>query len=1053
MGFIIFQFQYNDPMHIRHLMIIALLTSFGLQRANAQETVSFDERYYNSLEWRGIGPYRGGRSAAVTGVPGKPNLGYFGATGGGVWKTTDGGSKWTNISDGYFGGSIGAVAVSTHDPNVIYVGEGEVTVRGNVSSGDGIWKSTDAGDTWEYMGLPESRHIPRIQIHPRNPDIVYAAVLGDIYKATKKRGVYKSTDGGKTWEKILYVNENAGAFEVQLDPNNPRIVYASTWRFRRTPYGFSSGGEGSALWKSKDSGENWERIDDNKGMPDKPHGVMGITVSAANSDRLYAMIEAPKGGVYRSSDQGKTWRRVNKDRALRQRAWYYSRIYADPKDEDKVYVMNVAYHKSKDGGESFEKAYAPHGDHHDLWIDPEDPDHLIIADDGGAQVSFDGGENWSTYMNQNTAQFYRVTTDEHFPYRIYGAQQDNSTVRILHRSDGGSIDRDDWEATAGGESAHIAVDPENNDIVYGGSYGGLLIRKDHEREQTRAINVWPENPMGHGVRDMKYRFQWNFPLFFSPHNPDKLYAASNHLHVTTNEGQSWKVISPDLTRDDSSKQVPTGGPITKDNTGVEYYCTIYAAKESPHEEGVIWTGSDDGLVHITRDGGENWEDITPDAMPKWAMVNSMELSPHQKGKAYLAATLYRQGDYTPYLYKTENYGQSWTRITDGIEDGDFTRVVREDPNREGLLYCGTEYGIYISFDDGSSWKPFQLNLPEVPITDLKVKKKNLIAATQGRGFWLIDDLTPLHQLKNDITEKEAHLYQPKPSYRMGGSGSQNPPDAGQNHPNGVILNYHLAEAPDSNEAVRIAILEEDGDTIRTFSNQAEKKRNKLQPEPTDSTNRFIWNMHYPPAEKFEGMVLWWASIQGPKAVPGSYEAHLITPADTSRTPFEILPDPRVKTEQKDWQAQFEFIRTINEKLTEVHRAIKDIRAIREQVRAVKAKVKGDSIEERVHRRADSIIQRISTIEKALYQTRNQSPQDPLNYPIRLNNKLAHLSTLTGMGYYPPTDQARAVRQTLTQRIDQRIVEFRKVKKNLVKAFNEMVHEERIDAVESDPVKN
>lgn len=692
----------------------------GASPTSDTAVIQFPEKLYNALEWRCIGPYRGGRSAAVTGVAGKPNLYYMGATGGGLWRTKDGGQSWANISDGYFGGSIGSVDVAASDNNVIYVGGGEVTVRGNVSYGYGVYKSVDAGKTWTHMGLPNSRHIPRIRVHPKNPDLVYAAVLGDLFKSSEERGVYRSKDGGKNWEKVLFANADAGAVDLTLDPNNPRMLYASTWRVRRTPYSLESGGEGSALWKSTDGGDTWTNISENKGLPKGLWGISGISVSPQNSDRIWTIIENQKdGGVYRSDDAGKTWKCTNSSRALRQRAWYYSRIYADTEDEDAVYVMNVAYHKSTDGGRTFKSAYAPHGDHHDLWIAPEDNQRMVIADDGGAQVSFDGGENWSTYMNQPTAQFYRVTTDDHFPFRIYGAQQDNSTIRILNRTDGSSISESDWEPTAGGESAHIAPDPKNLDVVVAGSYGGYLTRYNHTSKDRQAINVWPDNPMGYGAEGMKYRFQWNFPVFFSPHDPNKLYTASNHLHVSYDGGQSWELISPDLTTNDSSKMVSSGGPITKDNTGVEYYCTIFAAVESPYEKDLLWVGSDDGLVHVSKDAGKNWKKVTPLNMPESMMINSIEVDPHKKGAAYVIGTRYKLGDYQPYLYKTEDYGASWNLIVKGIDKQHFTRTLRADPTRQGLLYAGTESGIYISFDDGKNWQSFQLNLPIVPITDYR----------------------------------------------------------------------------------------------------------------------------------------------------------------------------------------------------------------------------------------------------------------------------------------------------------------------------------------------
>ena len=674
------------------ILLLALsfftVTTNAQRRKKTQVTPEIPSELYSSMEYRLVGPFRGGRSAAVTGVPDEPNLFYMGSTGGGVWKTLNGGRTWENISDGYFGGSIGSVEVAKSDPNVIYVGGGEKTLRGNVSSGYGIWKTEDAGKTWTSAGLKNSRHVPRIRIHPTDHNTVYAAVLGNIYKPNEERGIYKSTDGGKTWKKKLFVNSQAGAVDLTFDPNNPRILYASTWRAKRTPYSLSSGGDGSALWKSTDNGETWTEISKNEGFPKDTLGIIGVTVSPKNSERVWAIVEnKKKGGLYRSDDGGKKWIQVNSERKLRQRAWYYTRLYADTEDEDVVYVLNVRYHKSTDGGTSFSTFNAPHGDHHDLWIAPENSKRMIIGDDGGAQVSYDGGETWSTYYNQPTAQFYRVTTDNAFPYRIYVAQQDNSTIRVNHRSDGGSISEDDWEPTAGGESAHIAVDPTDNDIVYGGSYDGFLTRKNHRTGTTRGINVWPVNPMGAGAEAMKYRFQWNFPIIFSRHNPKKLYTFSNHVHVSENEGQSWKLLSGDLTRNDPAKLVSSGGPITQDNTSVEYYCTIFAANESPLKEGLIWVGSDDGLVHITKDGGANWENITPPNMPEWMMINSIEPSAFDEGTCYVAGTRYKLGDFAPYLYKTTDYGKTWIKITNGINEEHFTRVLREDPKQKGLLYA------------------------------------------------------------------------------------------------------------------------------------------------------------------------------------------------------------------------------------------------------------------------------------------------------------------------------------------------------------------------------
>jgi len=1015
-----------------------------------KSVTTYDEKLYNALEWRSIGPYRGGRADAVTGVPGKPNLFYFGATGGGVWRTTDAGNSWENISDGYFGSSIGAIAVSEWDNNVFYVGQGEVTVRGNVSYGHGMYKTTDAGKTWSHIGLKDSKHVSRIRIHPKNPDLVYVAVLGDLFKTSDERGVYRSEDGGKNWKKVLFANADAGAIDLSMDPNNPRILYASTWRIKRTPYSLESGGEGSALWKSSNGGDTWTNISKNEGLPKGIWGISGVSVSPVNSNRIYAIIENDNGGVYRSDDGGETWRKMNDDRNLRQRAWYYSKIYADTKDEDMVYVMNVSYHRSKDGGKTFTSYDAPHGDHHDLWIAPEDNQRMIIADDGGAQVSFDAGENWTTYSNQPTAQYYRVTTDNHFPYRIYGAQQDNSTQRIAHRTDGYSIGERDWEPTAGGESGHIAIDPTNDDVVYGGSYDGFLTRVNHKTGEQRGINAWPDNPMGHGAEGAKYRFQWNFPIFFSPHNSKKLYAASQYLHVSYNDGESWELVSPDLTRNDPSKLGPSGGPITKDNTAVEYYCTIFAVAESPYEKDLIIAGSDDGLLHITKDAGKTWDKITPPGMPEWTMFNSVEFDPFVKGGAYVAATGYKQGDYHPYLYKTKDYGKTWTKIVDGIDPTHFTRVVRADPKRAGLLYSGTEFGMYVSFDDGASWKPFQLNLPIVPITDLTIKNDNLIAATQGRSFWLIDDLTPLHQLNETITKSDVHLFKPMPSYRMNGGQAGRrgqPKNEGTNHPNGVMIHFILKDTVKA--VATLEIIEKNGTLIKKFATKPNKKENEEALKIKPDMNRFIWNMRYADAEGFEGLIMWAGSLTGPKAMPGTYKARLTVNGKVSETEFEIVKDPRTSGTVSDIKDQFDFSIAVRDKLTDTHKAIKKIRAAREQINRVTEPMKGKEDMKEVTELAKSILDDMKKIEEALYQTKNRSGQDPLNYPVRLNNKLAALGGEVDGGDYKPTNQVKEVHKEIVDQIDVQLNQLNKIMTNQVPRFNELVKQKQISAISID----
>ncbi len=1031
-------------------VIMLGISTIGFSKKDQKSlTPEIDSAALGNLEYRNIGPFRGGRSAAVCGVDGNPELYYMGSTGGGVWKTEDAGQTWKNISDGYFGGTIGAVSVAPSNNNIIYVGGGEVTVRGNVSHGYGLWKSMDAGETWEYKGLKEGQYIPRIRIHPENPDLVYAAVLGHVFGPNKERGVYRSKDGGNTWEQVLFVSEDAGAVDLVMDPFNPRVLYASTWKVRRTPYSLESGGDGSALWKSTDGGDSWEKISNNKGLPKGTLGIIGVTASPVKRNRLWAIIEAENGGVFRSDDAGKTWIKTNDDRSLRQRAWYYTRIYADTQNEDVVYVLNVRFWKSKDGGKSFESIRTPHGDHHDLWISPSDDEHMIIGDDGGAQVSLDGGHNWSTMMNQPTGQFYRVTTDNHFPYRIYAAQQDNSTVRIPHRSLSGGITEDDWEPTAGGESGFIAPDPKNPDIVYGGSYGGYLVRQNHKTGETRMIDVWPDNPMGWAAKAIKYRFQWNYPIFFSVHDENTLYCAANVLFKTTNEGQSWEQISPDLTRNDTTKMEASGGPITKDNTSVEYYGTIFAACESALEPGVIWTGSDDGLIHVTRDGGKSWDNVTPPVsiMPEWTMINNLEPHPFEEGGVYVAATSYKNDDFTPYLYKTTDYGKTWKKITNGIKNDHFTRVIRADKNRAGLLFAGTESGMYISFNDGELWQPFQLNLPVVPVTDLTIKNNDLIVATQGRGLWILDDITTLQQLNSKTLDGDLVLFDQRDSYRIlagrGGNGS------GENPPSGAVIDFWLKDLADSAK-VSLQILDKDKQVIKTFINdptdeelKADLSLGKL--EVKDGLNRFAWNLRYPDAKGFPGLIMWGGSLRGPVAVPGTYYAKLSIDSLATEKPFKLLAIPTYSSTQKDYQQQFEYLTEVRNKLTETHQCIINIRAAREQLKALMDKIDPEQNAE-IADRIKSVSGELDQIEKALYQTKNKSAQDPLNFPIRLNNKLAAVAGIVAASDARPTDQSVEVKNELTAAIDRQLQAFKKIKSEAIPELNEMIWKARIPAI-------
>ncbi len=1034
--------RIHNKLFFSTIIIILLLFTTNFR---AQYLSKIDTTFFSSMHYRDIGPFRGGRADAVTGIPNQPMTYYFGATGGGVWKTTNGGQTWKNISDGFFGGSIGAIAVSTWDPNVIYIGGGEGTLRGNVSAGYGMYKSVDAGKTWKQIGLKDSRHITRIRINPRNPNLVYAAVLGHLFGPNKQRGIFRSENGGRTWEKILYVNDKVGAADLVLDPVNPRILFVSMWRVKRTPYSFSSGGKGSGLWKSTDAGNTWKNISNNKGLPKGIIGIIGITVSPVNHNRIWAIIEAKDGGVFRSDNGGTTWRRINKERKLRQRAWYFSKIYADTKDVDKVYVLNVRFWQSKDGGKTFSAIHTPHGDHHDLWISPDNPDRMIIADDGGAQISVDGGKTWSTYHNQPTAQFYRVVTDNHFPYRIYGAQQDNSTVRILSRSDGYGITEKDWQPAAGGESGWIAPKPDNSNIVFGGSYDGYLARYNYKTHEMRLVNVWPDNPMGHSAKNLKYRFQWNYPIMFSNHNPNVLYCAANVLFKTTNGGQSWKVISPDLTRHDTAKLGSSGGPITKDNTSIEYYGTIFTLAESPLKKGVIWTGSDDGLIYVTKNGGKTWQNVTPSKklMPKWIQVNSIEANPFVAGGLYAAATMYKSDDFAPYLYKTTDYGKTWKKITNGIDKNHFTRVIRADPNRKGLLFTGTEEGMYVSFNDGNLWQPFQLNLPIVPITDLTIKNGDLIVATQGRSFWILDDLTPLEQIDKQVIKSKYWFFKPRAAYRLRGGSSKASLTSGQNPPNGVVFHYYFKTKPDSNK-VQLQILNTKGYTIKTFKPKSKNKSERLK--INTGTNSFVWNMRYPNAKKFPKMVLWGGGIKGPKAVPGSYKARLIINDDTLTSSFTILKDPRSTSSINDLQKQFDFLISLRNKLSQTNNSIKRIRKIRSEILGVLKKLSGSNKNDSIKTFGKLIIKKLTKIETALYQTKNRSPEDPLNFPIKLNNRLSALGSSVSVGDFQPTNQAIKVKKKLTKLINIQLTLLQNVIKEEIPRLNKMIFNAKVPAV-------
>lgn len=1036
----------------RFLLLLLLFPLVNLQAQKKSMTSTADEASVNMLtnvKYRLVGPWRGGRSGAVAGGFTNKNTFYFGATGGGVWKTIDGGSNWKNISDKYFGGTIGAVAVAPSDENVIYVGEGENSLRGNVSEGlNGMWRSDDGGRSWNNIGLKEGRHIIRILIHPRNPDIVWAAVIGHLFGPNKERGIYKTTDGGKNWKKVLYVNEQTGASDLVMESGNPSVMYAGMWRVLRTPYSMESGGEGSGLYKSTDGGETWKNISANKGLPKGVWGIVGVAVAPSNPDKVYTIVENAKGGMFASTDAGESWTLTSSDNNIRQRAWYYTKVFVDPKNENLVYAPNVNFMRSRDGGKTFQSVRTPHGDHHDLWIDPENGNRMIVGDDGGAQVSFDGGDSWSTYMNQPTSQIYRVSTDNSFPYRILGAQQDNSTIRIKHRTYGSGITEQDWEPTAGAESGYVVADPLNPDVVYGGNYGGYLSRLDHRTGENRAISTWPDNPMGAGADVQKYRFQWNFPIFFSPHNPKRLYTAGNVLFVTENEGASWQVISPDLTTNDKSKQGPSGGPITKDNTSVEYYSTIFTAAESSLEKDLLWTGSDDGLIYVSRDAGKNWENVTPKDAPKWMMWNSIEPDPFKKGTAYFAGTRYKSDDFSPYLYKTEDYGKSWKLITNGINKMHFTRVLRADQKRPNLLYAGTEYGMYISYNGGADWKSFQLNLPEVPITDLTIKNNDLIVATQGRAFWIIDDLSLVQQTDAGATTTKNNLqvFNVNPAYRIrtGGFnfGGGSMANAGQNPPAGAIFNYNLKNVTDSSK-MAITIMDKNNEKIRTYSTDAKLPEDKL--DISKNMNQFVWNMQYPEADKIDGMILWNGVPGTTLAPPGNYFAKFLYGKDSVTVPFTILADPNYKITQQDYDAQFAFLSQIKDKFNEMQKAIKDIRDLRSQINDFVA-LQGKDVPKEIKQKADSINKHMTNIEEKLYQTKAKSGQDVLNFPIRLNDKLSGLYDAVASGNIAPPQQTRDVFVDLSKQVDTELLKFKQIVNEEVPAFNQMIREKALPVI-------
>lgn len=1018
---------------------------------------AYDSSAFAALAWRQIGPFRGGRSVAVSGSVARPHEYYMGTTGGGVFKTTDGGETWLPVSDKYFGGTIGAVAVSESNPDVVYVGTGEYDIRGNVSHGDGVFKSTDAGKTWSAAGLASSRQISRVRIDPRDPNVVYAAVLGHVWAPDSARGVYKSADGGAHWRRILFRNDSTGATELVLDPSNPSVLYAALWQAGRTPWSLVSGGGGSGIFRSTDAGEHWSEITRATGMPHGIIGNIGIAVSPAKPARVWAIVEADSGGVFRSDDGGATWTRTNDEHKLRQRAWYFSRIFADPRDTNRVYVLNVHAFRSDDGGKTFDTTIVtPATDNHDLWIAPNDPQRMIEANDGGASVSINGGHSWLP-ETQPTGQFYHVATTNDFPYRVCGAQQDAGTLCGPSRMSGG-IDISGWYVVGGGESGYIAVRADSPNVVFAGSYGGRLTRLDTRTMQLRTVSPWPDNPMGYSAGDIKYRFQWTFPIVLSPHDPNTLYAAAQVLFRSRDDGMSWKVISPDLTRHDPKTLGPSGGPITRDQTSVEYYATIFAVAESPVAKNEIWTGSDDGQIHLTRDGGVTWSNVTPSELPEWTRISIVEPSHFDRGTAYVAANRYQLDDQRPYVYKTSDFGKHWSPIVSGIPAGEFVRVIREDPERRGLLYAGTERGVWVSFDDGASWQSLRRNLPPVPVHDLAVKNGDLVAATHGRGFWILDDISPLRQLAPEIVRGDAHLFAPERVYRASFSGGPTngaqhdagPPRAA-NPPSGALVYYWLKDA---HEPVKLDFLDASGVVVRSFTSKTDSTRDSTAavsdedaelPKRRESSapneaglNRFAWDLRYPHPVDFQGMVLWAGLPVGPRVVPGAYAVRLTVKGHSQTQRITLLADPRSRATRADLVSQLALLRRIADTISAANNTVRTVRNLRRQLDARTTELPTARATE-FRAIAGLLADTLSRVEQAIYQVRSAAAEDPLNYPIRLNDKLAELLSYVDNGNTRPTAQDYAVFRDLSTQLARQLEAMHGALRNL-RSVNEFLRE-------------
>jgi len=986
-----------------------LLSAISALLAGLAAGQGYSPENYKSLSWTNVGPNRGGRSIACVGVRSRPKEYYFGATGGGLWKSADSGATWNCVTDGFLSSSsVGAVAVSESNPDVLYIGMGEREIRGDFAEGDGVYKSTDAGKTWRHVGLKSTCVVSRIVIDPKNPDVVYVAALGHVFGPTPDRGIFKSIDGGKTWAKILFESERAGAVDLVIDPADANTLYAATWEAGRTPYSLSSGGPGSKFFKTTDAGATWTEITRNPGLPKGTIGKIGVSVSAADPKRVYAIVEAGEGGIFRSDDAGATWTKTNDSSDYRQRAWYFSHVYADPKTVDKVYCLNVGAGRSTDGGKTWSGMRTPHSDNHDLWINPDDPDKMIEANDGGAAVTLDGGRTW-TRQTTPTAQMYHVIADNHIPYRIYGAQQDNSAV-MLRPDQTDTPEKRNFEGTAGGESGYIAVRTDDPEIVYGGNYGGDLSEIDNKTGMGRQIDPWPDNPMGHAAADLEHRFQWTFPIVTSPHDPNVLYTASQYLLKTTNRGKSWQRISPDLTRNDKKRQASSGGPLTQDNTSVEYYDTIFTVAESPVKKGVIWAGSDDGLIHITKNGGRTWQDVTPPDMPHWGRVSMIDPSPHDAATAFVAVNDYQEGDLKPYIYRTHDAGKTWTKIVSGLPTDSFARVCREDLHRPGLLYAGTESGTYVSFDDGRYWQSLQQNLPLCPVHDLFLKDDDLIAATHGRSFWIMHGVSRLAELTPSMPAKPL-LYAPIDRYRLGGARA--------------TVDYYL---PAKAKEVKFEFFSRSGELMGTATGDTEPGFHTVNS-----------SLSHPGFGTFPGMILWSGfsrSISGP---PGTYTVKMTADGVVTSQSFRLLKDPRVFASEKGLQEQYDLSVAISDRVDAANSAVVRIRDTKAQIgRALASKGPANQPLSTIDIASRSLIAKLSAVEEAIYQVKSHSGEDPLNFPIRLNDKLAGVLGAVQGGNQEPTAQAKQVFALLSRQLQVQLDALAAIESKDVVAFNNLL---------------